>query len=448
MSSKRRGKKNRNPQRWLMLGLYPVALVVLLTGVCMFDWMAKAAESQPQEIEDFTDRDADDWLEKLGLDDMQDDDIHEATEEDIFDEDDTDIVDPGNTVVADSDEDLDDNQPDIENEEGAELLEEDESDNEMYYFYSRLSDSEKKKYNALYKRCVDYESTQRVAFDSLDEAERIFYLVRGDHPELFYLDGYNYMTESGKVTIAPNLAYSSDEIASRTILNNMAIDEVISSMPGGLSEYETIKYFYEWIVNNTEYDMGSDDNQEYSSVFLNHVSVCAGYSHAMQALLQKCNMQAMYVTGDAAGPHAWLIVRVDGQYYQLDVTWADGTNPTVPHPDYAYLCLTTEKIARTHTVDELYPIPECNTLDANFYVQEGLYVTGVDYDTLKEVFDKSKLEYKGTVYIMASDAGTYRALLKYLLDDGNVYSLYYGDMGRHNIMYITDDDLYTMSFYK
>lgn len=427
-----------------MLGLYPLALIVLLVGVLMFDWMAEAAESQPQEIEDFSDRDADDLLNKLGIDDMEDLIIEQIDE-------DMDIFIP--EEEPDVDEEPDSNNfeeiDDVNTEDGVEPLDNDESEMDTYYYYSTLSEDDKKLYVQLYERCMDIEATGGVRFGSIDDADRIFNLVCGDHPELFFVNGYHYTIMSSGVALSPLYAYSNDEIASRRLQNNMVIDEVISAMPGGLSEYEIIKYCYEWIVNNTTYDLGSADNQEYSSVFINHSSVCAGYANAMIMLLQKAGLQAMYVTGNAPGPHAWAIVRVDGQYYQLDVTWADSTNPTVPHPDYAYLCMTTEKISRTHTVDDdIYPIPECNSMDANFYLQEGLYVSNIDYDELQEMFDKSKLEYNGVVHIMASDAGTYKALVRYLLDDGNVYSLYYGDSQPHNIMYCNNDNLYTLSFYR
>lgn len=438
-----------------MIGVYPVALFVLFFGVLFFDWMAEAAESEPQDIQSFSDRDVDDILERLGINDIDDDIFSEVDDIDVIgtDEEDPDQLesdtDTGDTADEIKDEDVDDIEDNPEQEAEEEPDSEQEEETVNYYYYSVLSESDKKLYSEFQKAMEDLSNKTRVMFSNEKEAERMYYLVKGDHPEYFYVNGFEYSNRTDGISVIPVFSYDEGEIISYRAMNEEAVSEILDRMPGGMGEYEIIRYCYEWIVNNTDYLLGCPDNQEMISVFLNHESVCAGYTRAMQYLLQKCNMQAMYVGGFAAGRHAWLIVQVDGQYYNLDVTWADNTIPEVPHPDYAYLLLSTEKISHTHTVNtDIYPAPNCTAMDSNFYVMENLYIKDLDDDVLQEVFDRSKLQYNGTVYMMASDAGMYRALVNYLIKEGNVYRLYYGEFEHANINYYNNDDLYTLSFYK
>ena len=440
-------EKNKS-KRWLMVGLYPVALFVLFFGVLFFDWMAEAAESDPQNIQGFSDRDADDILERLGIDDIEDDIISELDDTDILGLDDEDDDNP-DQLVADTNDISDDIEDDIDVEASDEEIEDAEDQIDNYYYYSVLSESEKKQYSELCKAIEDINSNARIVFDSIDDADRMLCLVRGDHPEYFYIEGFSYYEYPDNVSINIDFTYDDGEIISRRTMNEMAVNEVLDSMPSGMDEYEIIKYCYEWIVNNTDYVLDCVDNQEMTSVFLNHESVCAGYSRAMQYLLQKCNMQAMYVGGYASGRHAWLIVNVEGQYYNLDVTWADNTNPDVPHPDYAYLLLSTEKMASTHTANtDIYPVPNCTAMDSNFYRKENLYVTELDDEVLQEIFDRSKMQFNGSVHMMASDGGMYRALKNYLISEGNLNRFYFGNYDRGNLYFLVNDDLYTLTFYE
>lgn len=415
--------KNRNSSRWLMVGLYPLALFVLFFGVFFFDWMAEGSESNIQDLESFSDRDADDILERLGLNDIVEDKIIEV--DDIKD-----------ICLADVD-DINDADVDVDIQ------------SDRYYYYSLLSEDDKKFYYALCKSMENVKNNMGITFKNIEDAERIYYLVKGDHPEYFYVNGFTYITNSNDITICPIFSYDEGEIISKKAMIEMEVNNVIDRMPSGMDEYEIVKYCFEWIVNNTDYVFGCDENQEMTSVFINHESVCSGYTRAMQYLLQKCNIQAMYVGGYAGGEHAWLIICVDGDYYNLDVTWADSTNPDAPHPDYTYLLLTTERICRTHTVNtDIYPVPNCISMDSNFYIRENFYVTNLNDNTLQEIFDRSKLQYNGTVYMMASDAGMYKALTNYLIDEGNVYRFYYGEGDYYDILHVGNDDLYTLSFFK
>lgn len=95
-----------------------------------------------------------------------------------------------------------------------------------------------------------------------------------------------------------------------------------------LSEYEAVKAVNSYLCETITY---SEGNSPYEPVqhtvygaLINGDCVCEGYAKAAQLLFQMCGIESYYVVGDTSGgPHGWNLVKVDGEYYQLDVTWND-----------------------------------------------------------------------------------------------------------------------------
>ena len=101
--------------------------------------------------------------------------------------------------------------------------------------------------------------------------------------------------------------------------------------PGGDDQYAKAKYVYERVIDMTEYEVGSPDNQNICSVFINGRSVCQGYAKAAQLLLNRLGVKTTLVTGTvSAGDrpqarHAWNLTSVNGRDYFFDVTWGDSS---------------------------------------------------------------------------------------------------------------------------
>ena len=91
--------------------------------------------------------------------------------------------------------------------------------------------------------------------------------------------------------------------------------------------YEKIKYIYETLIRQVEYQEDSGQNQNIRSVFLEGKTVCMGYSKAAQYLLNRmgifCTLVTGTVNGDRPSSHAWNLVKIGEEYYFMDVTWGN-----------------------------------------------------------------------------------------------------------------------------
>ncbi|MCR5508098.1 MAG: hypothetical protein K6F34_05375 [Lachnospiraceae bacterium] len=360
---------------------------------------------------------------------------------------------------------LDDDEPDPD--DSAQSGDEDGSldrvlKDERYFAYHTLKEGEQKMYKMIYTSLFDFGS--RISMPTRDPAmiDKVFNCVLADNPELFYVRGYNLirferggnveqLSISGIYTMTRAEAKEHQEKADRYV------DECLANAPSGTDDYEVIKYLYEYIIGHTEYDLNAPNGQNYLSVFENGRSVCQGYASAMQYMMTKRGLLCTIVrgvTGDNEN-HAWNLVKADGEYYHIDVTWGDmsydlssesdlSSLPELPEISYEYLCVTTDSIEQSHTTDNPFPIPVCTSMADNYYVREGNYFETVDKEQLMRVFDKAYDSGMTMVSVKCSDEQVYSAMTDHLMGDGHVFDYL---RGAGNVNYVTLNNLNELIFY-
>ena len=194
-----------------------------------------------------------------------------------------------------------------------------------HFAFDSLTDAQKQWYRDIEKSLGAMEETVRLSQEGieagLDETciDQIFQCVLIDHPELFYVEGYTYTKyERGGSLLAIDFSgtYSMDSQSALTRKEAIEAGAAVylSGIAAESSEYEKVKYVYETLIRNTDYDLNSVDNQNIYSVFVNHLSVCQGYAKAAQYLLNRLGVECTLVMGtvDTGEGHAWNLVKVDG----------------------------------------------------------------------------------------------------------------------------------------
>ena len=240
---------------------------------------------------------------------------------------------------------------------------------------------------------------------------------------------------------------------------DQAAAECIAQTDETWSDYGRIKSVYEYIINTTEYNASAPDNQCVQSALLSHASVCAGYAKAFQYILHRMGYFCTYITGTipGGGDHAWNVVRIDGNYYHVDVTWGDpvfagnyegGTGLTVMN--YNYLCCTDAEILPTHTPDGTIPLPECTDGSYNFYRINGMYYDTFDRDVIYNALMESVHSGSNSVVMKfgsreAYDAAKQELFTNKLYYDADQYLMEQNGVTTWNNRYSTDDDFFVIT---
>lgn len=233
-----------------------------------------------------------------------------------------------------------------------------------------------KAYNAIKSGVENFESEIRLGTEA-DENEiwMIFNSYRSDHPEHFWLNPvtlpFGTLCADGAIEsfIAPKYFFTKEQMSAETEKINAAADELLKGITPSMPEFEREMLLHDRLAKSITYDLNEKYAHTAYGALVNGRAVCDGYTQAFQYLLQRVGIQSFMVTGAGnGGNHAWNIVRIDGKYYNVDLTWDDQESDTF----HAYFNLTDERIKEDHTFDTtVYRIPECNSTDANYFAVYG-----------------------------------------------------------------------------
>lgn len=208
------------------------------------------------------------------------------------------------------------------------------------------------------------------------EIEAVFDAYRRDHTEQFWIGnsyGIRY-TSSTVISLAPSYVMSGAELETAKEAFRNAASELLSGITPAMSEYQREKLLHDRLAAKVSYETTANAHNAYGAI-VEGKAVCEGYAEAYQYLLQCAGLQSFIVTGASANPatgtpegHAWNIVRIDGRYYHVDLTWDDqGT-----YLFYAYFNKTDARIKEDHTITATaYALPVCNSEVADYFTVNG-----------------------------------------------------------------------------
>lgn len=147
------------------------------------------------------------------------------------------------------------------------------------------------------------------------------------------------------------------------------IDNFISKyITPDMSDFEKEIQIIKYLVATVSYDEDEEynDSPEISDSYkaygalVNGKATCSGYAKAFDLLAKNCSLSSIVVTGTAInskgveGPHAWNQIYLDGEWYNVDVTWEDpNTNIEVGFNQLFnnYINGTEEEFAVNHERD-------------------------------------------------------------------------------------------------
>lgn len=102
---------------------------------------------------------------------------------------------------------------------------------------------------------------------------------------------------------------------------NSELDKITKSLVNeNMSTLQKVKIINDYIINRYDYDYTQKSLSVYSALTTS-VAVCQGYSMTAYKMFNYAGIENRIIVGTLKGtPHSWNIVKIDGIWYQLDIT--------------------------------------------------------------------------------------------------------------------------------
>ena len=262
---------------------------------------------------------------------------------------------------------------------------------EYSIYYNSLDHKGQLLYNSITSAAEELSEESEVLTYSYDmeEFQRIIGCIRGDRPELFYIDYDNLVLYHSNHRTKVGMVYlgGADAVPGMIEEYNAAVDAVMEGVLPSMTDLEKEIAINDWLLDNCCYALGDTDelaSTAYGALVLGQ-AYCDGYAYAAKQLLNKAYIDSLVVYGEADGiEHVWNMVEIEGQYYHLDVMWNDadiGSDGKLRF--HGYFNLSDDMIKLDHSYENDGTLPYAVT-DGSYYKETGCYAA--TKTELEEVF--------------------------------------------------------------
>lgn len=324
--------------------------------------------------------------------------------------------------------------------------------------HDQLTGSEQIAYDAMLDCLTHLNESWNCGSIPQETIQKAYDCLLMDHPEVFWSDGYTYVTSYVNNVISGHrveFKYSMDraqiERANREIYDSLM--DTVRAIGRTDASYETVKAVYEHLIKTCTYDELNLDQGMYS-VMVNHSGVCASFAKSFEFIMQcmgiPCTVvhgrltQSSGMLGTTLG-HAWNIVNIGGRWYHVDVTSGLSVSSGSGAVDYRFLCTTTDEICRTHVIENAVPVPDCSSGDLEFYRRYGLSVDTYSRKNVAKAFLRAEqMGMKPTVRFTGYRAFT--EAVNDLFTNSGIFDLFDDFMDRHvsTVEYSMDEQMQTI----
>lgn len=267
---------------------------------------------------------------------------------------------------------------------------------------------------------IDSDSPQVIYFSehhSAAEYSEAIEAYKNDHPETFWLlSEFEYSFDESDPFLDIKFCASGEELKKMKSDFEEKVNEIVSKAPENASPYEYEIYINNYLIDNCEYDKEAAESEniignesDAYGALVEGSAVCEGYSRAFGLLCNRLNIECVSVSGYSDEElHQWNCVKLDGEWYNVDVTWNDSDEP-VEVSRYDYLNISDSDFSTDHKAHPTYGeiteseyessnhdynifVPDCNGTRYNYFLKSCPELSDLDdtEDISQYIADEAK----------------------------------------------------------
>ncbi|SFB71078.1 transglutaminase domain-containing protein [Ruminococcus albus] len=301
------------------------------------------------------------------------------------------------------------------------------------------------------------ECKRKIVFDGVVSTEMVqnaVYGARYDRPDVFWTGGFTVSTDYSTTTLECDSIHDLDEktLAEMKADMDRSLDKVVKEASEGAADFDKLLLLHDKLIEICDYDYDAAKATDSENIgfagssygcLVEHKAVCEGYAQAFSLAAQKMGFECGMVCGMARNEkHAWNYVKIDGEYYWLDVTWDENATESefAYVPMHKYFMLDDSRLMKDRTVEEDVPfVPVCSSMDENYYVKSGLYLESYSFDQVNSLLNEHYED--GGLDIMFANMDSYDEAVEDLMKNGSIWNT---DVMKNNVDkkpgYFPDED--------
>ena len=267
------------------------------------------------------------------------------------------------------------------------------------YYRDQLSDNEKSYYDKLKEECEkvyksdeDLESNIIAYVDisnyniTADQAMYVMSLFELSEPKYFFLCGKGANNSGSVFGIIPDMQSGAVRKEYREKIEKLA-DEWLADIDSAATPLEKEQLIVRKLADHTTYHYDENNvpvsrynNQTIAGSLVDGTCVCAGYASAVQFFCNAAGLNCITVESDN---HAWNIIELYNNWYEVDATWADQDEEYDSfHLDYSYLNKSRSAMTEYNNAHDFTAFfRNCDFIPAANYDTVQNYSCTITFDT-------------------------------------------------------------------
>ncbi len=260
----------------------------------------------------------------------------------------------------------------------------------MNYNYEKLGTGEKECYNEIVKASKKLQRMVTLPGKySLDDVSKILIAVAYDCPGLFYVN-FNRLKifqMPSQTELEMSYLYDVENIPDMKKRVNDSLKLMLKAIDIKDTDTDLVKCkkIHDYMVKNVVYDHAAVGHaEEYfeaytiAGVFYKKRAVCEGVSKAFKFLCDRLKVDGAVIIGDSLlnsdsgnSGHAWNAVRIDGEYFHMDITWDMCMSGQCRVNRYDYFLIPDGWINTDHKSE--WP-GKCSSIVNSYFYRTGKYI--------------------------------------------------------------------------